>query len=88
MTTEFSRFLHEVEWELIRATSKHGPMNSLHEAYAVIKEELDETWDEIKVKSENRDLAKVRGELTQVAAMAIRAIYDCCYVVPVVPKTD
>ena len=27
---------------------KHTPMASAHEGYAVILEELDETWDEIK----------------------------------------
>lgn len=35
--------------ELVSANDKHGcQFNSPHEAYAVIKEELDEFWDEVK----------------------------------------
>lgn len=60
--------------ELSRATGKYGPMNSAHEAYAVILEELDEFWNEVKKKEP--DLEKMRKELVQVAAMAMRAIHD------------
>ena len=51
-------------------------MLSLHEAYAIILEEVDELWDEVKKKSSNRDPKAVRSELIQIAAMAVRAIYD------------
>lgn len=43
-----------------------------HEGYAIIKEELDELWDE--VKADNKELAL--KEAVQVAAMAIRFIVD------------
>lgn len=52
-------------------------MNSLHEGYAVVLEELEEAWDEIKVNPKRRDGAKVRDELIQVAAMAVRTVTDC-----------
>ena len=38
-----------------RARTKHKPINSAHEGYAVILEELDEFWDEVKKKREMRD---------------------------------
>lgn len=65
----------EIDEELHRATTKFPAINSGHEGYAVILEELDEAWEEIKRKG--ADPALIRGELIQVAAMAIRTIKDC-----------
>lgn len=62
--------------ELRRAQEKHGPMHGAHEGYAVILEELDELWDE--VKAQKPDVAKMRKEALQVAAMALRFIHDVC----------
>jgi len=64
----------ELDDELRRAIIKHGRMNSRHEAYAVILEELDEFWDEVRAQEING--ARCRHELLQVAAMALRAIKD------------
>ncbi len=58
--------------ELDRARSKHPkPFNSAHEGYAIILEELEEAWEEIK--KQERSNAKVRKELIQVGAMVIHA---------------
>ena len=62
-----------VREELIRATDLHGPMRSSHEGYAVLKEEVDELWDNIK---SNTPIVDQRKEAIQVAAMAIRFILD------------
>jgi len=59
-----------VKKELARARTKFPPYNSPHEGYAVIKEELDEAWDDIKT---NKNAVK---EMAQVAATAIRFIID------------
>jgi hypothetical protein len=56
--------------EALRAGDKWNPFNSLHEGYAVILEELDELWEEVKEKQHSRD--RLRTEALQVAAMAIR----------------
>ena len=61
-----------VRAELIRATQKFGPFNSAHEGFAVLLEEVDELWDE--VKGNNRSLQ--REEAVQVAAMAVRFLVD------------
>ncbi len=71
-----ARLLQEVDDELARAMRKHAPMHSLHEAYGVIKEEFEEYWNEVKQQTDARDMRKVRGELIQIAAMALRAIID------------
>lgn len=64
-----------VEAELNRARRLHpGKQNSLHEAYGVLQEEVDEFWD--LVKSKKPDPTKVREELVQVAAMAQRSAED------------
>jgi hypothetical protein len=69
----------EVEDEITRAVKIYKPLNSPHEAAAVIKEEYDEFWDEVKTYNlkRGRDTRpRMREELIQLAAMAIRAITD------------
>lgn len=66
----------EVRDEVYRAQTLHNPMANAHESYAVILEEVEEFWDEVKLKQSKRDLAKMRSELIQIAAMAIRSIND------------
>lgn len=58
--------------ELHRAMQKFPKFHSAHEGYAILKEEIEETWDAIK----NNDLDHARVEMIQVAAMAIRFIHD------------
>lgn len=62
--------------ELRVAMVKHPPMNSAHEGWAVIKEELDELWDEVKKRPDSRSLDRMQSEAMQVAAMAIRFLCD------------
>jgi len=56
--------------ELTRARTKFANFHNAHEGYAVIKEELDELWDDIK---SNRNPTK---EAVQVGAMALRFLVD------------
>jgi len=56
----------------MRATKKFGPFASAHEGYAIVLEEVDEMWNEIK----RNNIAKAREEAIQVAAMAIRFLVD------------
>lgn len=62
--------------ELNGAMDKHAPMNSAHEAYAVILEEVEEFWAEVMKRREERDPIAMAMELRQIAAMAMRAIID------------
>lgn len=64
--------LAAIAQEVQRARAKHKPMNSAHEGYAVLVEELDEAWAE--VKADRPEAA--RQEMVQVAAMAVRFILD------------
>ena len=64
--------------ELNRAIRKFKGFNSAHEGYAVILEELDELWDEVKKNQKTRSVERMRYEATQVAAMALRFIEDVC----------
>ncbi|MEE9598195.1 MAG: hypothetical protein V3V96_15595 [Acidiferrobacterales bacterium] len=59
--------------ELERATKLHGPMRSPHEGYAVLKEEVDELWNEVKTDSDPKHM---RLEAIQIAAMAMRFVLD------------
>lgn len=62
--------------EVLRAEGMHKPINSLHEGYAVIQEELDEFWDEVRKKSKDRHQADWITELVQTAAMCVRTIHN------------
>jgi hypothetical protein len=71
-----SAFPLHVQCEIERARTKHRPINSAHEGYAVILEELDEFWDEVKKKRELRDKRRMYDELVEIAAMAQRTAED------------
>jgi len=75
-TDETPSLAREVFLELDRAQDLHAPMHGPHEGYAVILEELDELWDEVKAR--RQDKTKMRKEAMQVAAMALRFIRDVC----------
>ena len=70
--------LDEIEREIDFATAKYPAMNSAHEGWATLYEEVDELWDHVKVKQKSRDIVGMKREAVQVAAMAIRFIKDCC----------
>lgn len=72
-------FVGDVRWELARARDLHQPINSSHEGYAVILEELDEFWEEVRKKRSQRDPEKMWAELVQIAAMAQRVAEDVVY---------
>lgn len=67
------KILQDIHDELVLAQSKHPDMISLHEGYAVILEELDEFWNEVKGHHQERRL-RCRKELIQVAAACVRTI--------------
>lgn len=62
-----------VRAELDRATEKFPPFASPHEGYAVLLEEVDELWTEIKSHGPG-----IEDEAIQVAAMALRFLVDVC----------
>ncbi len=71
-TDEYSRASAEIINEAISARKKFAPFNSSHEGYAVIAEELDELWDDVKANDIEHSIA----EAVQVGAMALRYIAD------------
>lgn len=66
----------EIDTELSSAKRHGESFYSLHEAYGVILEEVDEVWDVAKQKKRNRDRDALRKEFIQIAAMAIKAIHS------------
>ena len=56
----------------------HGPTASSHEGYAILLEEVDELWDEVKKKQDKRSKERMREECIDIAAAALRFAYDLC----------
>lgn len=76
--TKKLRAINDVMGELTRATTLHAPFINAHEGWAVIAEEFDELWDEIKVNPKHRDKVKMRTEAVQLTAMVLRFLVDVC----------
>lgn len=70
--------LREISAELTKARVSHPGFHSAHEGYAVLFEELDELWDEVRNDKERGAKRRMRSECIQIAAMAIRFIEDVC----------
>ncbi len=71
-------FLQQVRIEVERARRKHPTnIHNVAEGYAVILEELDEYWDEVKTQTSRRVKDDLLKELVQVAAMCMRTAEDC-----------
>ena len=67
----------ELADELDRAMTRHAPMHSPHEGWAVIREELEpELWEHV-VGNTGRS-PEARAEALQIAAMGLRYILDLC----------
>jgi hypothetical protein len=72
-----SKFQELQTAELAAARRKHNhPINSPHEAYAVMLEELDEFWEEVRRQTNDRNPTAMYRELIQIAAMAQRTAED------------
>lgn len=55
------------------AERKHGKgYASWHEAWAVLREEVDELWDEVKLREQS--ISRIRLEAIDIAACALRII--------------
>lgn len=79
-------FPHLVASELRRARHRFEPMRSLHEAHSIIREELEEFWELVRMGNKLIDLPdrreRLRKELIQTAAMCQRAAEDLDLVEP------
>ena len=71
---KMERALKLIEAEAREAARNWPVFNSMHEGYAVLLEEVDELWEE--VKKNPRDLLNVRYEVIQVGAMAVRFLAE------------
>ena len=76
MANEVMTAVNNVVTELQWAVDNFPPFNSAHEGYAVILEELDELWDEIKDNKADGSHERQLKEAKQVAAMALRFMID------------
>lgn len=69
---EYASASEQIAAEALTARMKFEPFNSSHEGYAVLAEELDELWDDVKANNIEHSIQ----EAIQVGAMALRYIAD------------
>ncbi len=69
--------IKEIEAEVLRAKQLFpADFHNQHEAYAVILEEIDELWVEIKKNHKHYDFKAQRVEAKQAAAMLARLMVE------------
>lgn len=74
-----NQLAEQLDDSLHKAITKHAPFNTAHEGYAVILEELDELWDEVRAwQPTDHRIPEMRKEALHIAAMALRFIKDVC----------
>ncbi len=71
---KMNSMLEEIKIEYLSARTVKGEFNSLHEGYAIIKEEFDELWEEIKLKNPNQ--LNLQKEAVQVGAMVLAFLVE------------
>lgn len=75
MDNRMKIIIEDVTREAETTVTRFGEFASYHEGYAVLLEEVDELWEEIKTK--DRSPALIYSEARQVAAMAIKIMSFC-----------
>ena len=83
MPKVYSRVLRDVSEELDRVIRKPGGMTyrqckDPHLAYAVILEELEELWKEVRRRPNKRRPKRMKAEAVQVAVAAIGFAMEVC----------
>lgn len=74
IAVDYSREIYE---EMAEASGKFPAFASEHEGFAILKEEVDELWEAVKLNQKNPDrLRKCERECIQVGAMALRFLHD------------
>jgi len=76
---EYIGVLRLIEEEYLKSTEREGHFHSAHEGYAILLEEVDELWDEVRKKESVQSKENMKKECIQIAAMAIAFINDICF---------
>lgn len=58
--------------------AKKAPLHNNHEGWAVLREELDDLWNEIKKKDPDRSRDAICKEVVSLGAVAMRFIVELC----------
>ena len=63
-----------VNKQIQKCYEKYGEYASAHEAFAVLQEEVEELWDEIKKKPKLRDYNKIHSEIIDCLKIELKNI--------------
>ena len=64
--------------EYNQTITRNDPLESSYEGWALIKQEVDELWAEIKKGKLNGSQEELQREAVQISAMAMRFVVELC----------
>jgi hypothetical protein len=74
--TNIGKSIKTIISEYNHTITKHAPFHSTYEGWALIKQEVDELWEEIKKEGNGGSKEVMLKEAAQIGAMAMRFIID------------
>ena len=75
---KLSNILEESKDYIAYIATTYNNFNSPHEGYAIILDELDELWSEIKKDPSNRNTIEMSHECKRIIAAATCFMLYCC----------
>ncbi len=73
-----SAVLHEVGDEVKETESNCPPLNSPHEGWAMLHQEMELLWAHVCMPKDRRDHASMRWRALRMSAMAVSFVRDVC----------
>lgn len=79
---KIERILQNTIDEIDRSNKIHeNTFNSTHEWYGILKEEIDELWDEIKKNKSSKEITyNMRKESIQIIAVVLKGLLTIPYI--------
>lgn len=76
--TNIGKTIRQIIPDYNQAILKNPPFNSPHEGWAVLKQGVDQLWEEVKKNKNSRSIESMRKEATFIGATVMRFLIELC----------